>query len=1076
MVVGPKKRKPLLEQGLDFGQHQTCVEVTRIWTAMSSHCRLQAMTSSSQRPRIMTQRSHRLTILSPEEKDELYGLPSFSDKDRDLYFELNHHELELAQARRGATGVYFVLLLGYFRVKHQFFEVTSDATQDDVRYITARYFPDVRERLVGPPTRPTLLSIENQILELTGFRRWVGQRERLLERLQEAATCSAQSRYLFREAILHLDHERIVRAPYSVLQDVVGDAMSQESNRLIALLQGMLTADVRQQLDDLLTKEGTMHRVVRLRRDLKDFSYTALREEVKRLKIFAPLHDFASAYLPKAQISSDSRKYYASLVRYYKTDQLARMPRLEAQLYLLCFSYHRYRQINDHLIDAFVVRVETYRRHAKTASEEATKKALDEGARNLHAAGDVISLFVDASVSDETHFSDVRTKAYAFLSKDRIPIVADYLRDIAFDTAAFRWKYLDEISIQFKKNLRPLFGALDFVGHIDEEPIMEAVSFLQETLRANHTPRQLNPESFPTGFIPKKFRQHLFTTGVDGKRRLDVDRWEFLLYSELCEAVTAGDICVEQSNEHRSFEDDLIEKERWKAQKNTILASLNAPILQIPIQITLDALRIELEAKFKRVNERIRSRDNAHIRLRGAATSPRWNLVYPKEGLKLDGGFYAQIPIIGVADLLKYVAEKTGYRQAFTHVLDRYGKQAPDVPHLDAATTAMGTNMGLFQMAEVAGLNYSTLATAARNFLREDTLRAANDRIINATAKLPAFTLFNIQERLHSSSDGQRFETKVNTAKARHSPKYFGLKKGVSICTVVANHLPITGTVIGTHEHESHFLADLLFNNTSEVRPERHSTDTHGTNKINFFLLHAFGYRFAPRYSNIRARAGSLVDFHSPGHYREGMIKPAHKVDESLIVSEWPNIVRILASLGRKEVSQATIVRKLSSYLRQNSTKKALWELDSLYRTLYILDYIDDVDLRKCVQKALNRGEAYHKIRRAIAYVNDGKFRVRTETEQKIWNECARLIANAVIYYNTALLSKIYEKKLAEGDNEAIELLKGVSPVAWQNVNLYGNFVFTENAVDVDLDMIAETFGDPALWGVVESNLEEVFD
>jgi TnpA family transposase len=54
-------------------------------------------------------------------------------------------------------------------------------------------------------------------------------------------------------------------------------------------------------------------------------------------------------------------------------------------------------------------------------------------------------------------------------------------------------------------------------------------------------------------------------------------------------------------------------------------------------------------------------------------------------------------------------------------------------------------------------------------------------------------------------------------------------------------------------------------------------------------------------------------------------------------------------------------VRKLSSYVRQNQTKKALWELDNLCRTRYILRFINDVNLRQAVQKALNRGEAYHR-------------------------------------------------------------------------------------------------------------------
>ncbi len=48
-------------------------------------------------------------------------------------------------------------------------------------------------------------------------------------------------------------------------------------------------------------------------------------------------------------------------------------------------------------------------------------------------------------------------------------------------------------------------------------------------------------------------------------------------------------------------------------------------------------------------------------------------------------------------------------------------------------------------------------------------------------------------------------------------------------------------------------------------------------------------------------------------------------------------------------------------------------------------------------------------MRRAISYVNSGKFRSKTEAEQQIWNECSRLIANAIIYCNTLLLSRVYE-------------------------------------------------------------------
>jgi TnpA family transposase len=136
------------------------------------------------------------------------------------------------------------------------------------------------------------------------------------------------------------------------------------------------------------------------------------------------------------------------------------------------------------------------------------------------------------------------------------------------------------------------------------------------------------------------------------------------------------------------------------------------------------------------------------------------------------------------------------------------------------------------------------------------------------------------------------------------------------------------------------YVYDLLHNNTTDFKPERHSTDTHGTNQVNFWILHVFGYRFAPRYRDLYKRMDTLVGFMHPNHYKDFLIKPVRKVFDSLICKEWPNVQRIVASLAQKDVTQATIVRKLASYRRQNQTKKALWELDNICRTLYILDFI----------------------------------------------------------------------------------------------------------------------------------------
>jgi len=112
--------------------------------------------------------------------------------------------------------------------------------------------------------------------------------------------------------------------------------------------------------------------------------------------------------------------------------------------------------------------------------------------------------------------------------------------------------------------------------------------------------------------------------------------------------------------------------------------------------------------------------------------------------------------------------------------------------------------------------------------------------------------------------------------------------------------------------------------------------------------------------------------------------------------------------------------------------------------------------LRRNVQKALNRGEAYHQLRRAIAYAHGGRFRARSQHEQEVWNECARLVGNAVVYYNALILSETLAELELRGDFASAEILKRVSPVAWQHINFYGRYQFDEDFTPIDLEWLRQ--------------------
>jgi hypothetical protein len=59
----------------------------------------------------------------------------------------------------------------------------------------------------------------------------------------------------------------------------------------------------------------------------------------------------------------------------------------------------------------------------------------------------------------------------------------------------------------------------------------------------------------------------------------------------------------------------------------------------------------------------------------------------------------------------------------------------------------------------------------------------------------------------------------------------------------------------------------------------------------------------------------------------------------------------------------------------------------------------------------------------------------RTDLDVAISNQRGRLIANVVIAYNSILLSMLLERFQTDGQNKPLELLKKISPVAWQHIH-----------------------------------------
>ncbi len=1003
-------------------------------------------------------RSRRGRILDDEDIAVLYDRPSFTDEERETFFTLSQAEQShLETMEEGHVQLYFLLQLGYFHAKHRFFPFTFAAVATDVDYLRQRYLADVQD-LALTRLNPRTIGIQRDtICALTGYRPTTAvERDLIAERARQVARISSKPVYVFQEVLDYLTDQRIIGPKYTVMQDLIRQALTAEHRRITQILEATILDIEAAALDALLTETAGRVPLTWLRPDPKATTHTAMRDEIQRGATLRPLYDQAQQVIPLLEISREAVAYYAWLASsYYTVVRLQRLSPWTRRLYLLCFVQHRYQRFNDHLIGCFLQVVKEYSDEATGVAQELVAAQRLALTRDLPKAGRALKLLATPPYPPETTIATLQTAAYQHLSAARLNQLADYLIDKShIDEAGFYWQHISALVHRVKTRLRPVFGALALSALRPNAPLLEAVQFLQAAFAAGRTLSKIATEEFPVRAVPVRQKRHVYTTDAEGYPDLLRDRYEFLIYRQVRKAIESGDLFCRDSVQYRSFEDDLISAEAWQ-DKETILANLGVPLLLQPIQEQLAALETELEAQIVTVNQRITSGENTHVTVRRGRKRTTWLVRYPRPRDPVNHAFFDQLPHVNMASVLQWANERCSFMAAFTHGSGRYQKQPPDAHLIRACLVAWGTNMGLGRMGSISDIPYHTLALASENYLRLETLQAANDRVCNAIAAMPLFQQYDLGGHVHSSSDGQKFESQRPTITARHSPKYFGLKKGMVDYSLVASHLPIGARVIGAHEHESHYVFDLLKNNTTDIRPTMHSTDTHGTNQVNFALLHLFGYMFAPRFKNLPKKVRtSLSGFRLPREYGELLLAPMHKLNTALIEAEWDNLLRIFASLALKTTSQHIIVRKLNAYARKNTTRQALWEYDRIISSRYLLRYVDSPTLRQNVQRALNRGEQYHQLRRAVSYANFGKLRFTTEEDQQIWSECSRLIANCIICYNMHLIAEFIAQKEAAGDQQSVSVLREVSPVAWQHINFYGRYEFATLLEAIDVEAI----------------------
>ena len=407
-----------------------------------------------------------------------------------------------------------------------------------------------------------------------------------------------------------------------------------------------------------------------------------------------------------------------------------------------------------------------------------------------------------------------------------------------------------------------------------------------------------------------------------------------------------------------------------------------------------------------------------------------------EEKNKIAEKVYALFPRISMIDMIYEVHSWNGFLDDFKESIDSTGSNKQK--NIVATLLANGHNIGFSRMANSSSIDENVLRRTNEYYFNSNTLSKAQITLVNYHHNLEISKNWGTGTK--SSSDGMRIQITSKTIYADYNAHY--RNRGGAIYRHVSDqYSPYFVSML--RGRDSNYVLDGLLYHYTKLEISEHSTDTAGYTEQMFALTYLLGFTFKPRIKN--ADKQQLYYFEN---LEIGNIK-FKKINEKLIIDNYYEIMRLIKSIEAKTVKASVILDKINSYARDNSVAKGLKELGRLLKTMYLLDFFTDSNLRKEVQQMLNKGESINSVSRLIHFGKSGRVNEATIDEQLEKASSLNILLGVLVTWNSRYLEKV-QKKVKDEEWYDEESFKRISPLGTRHVNFLGKYVFNEDKVKTE--------------------------
>jgi len=988
----------------------------------------------------------KIEILDKDKQRLFDSPPSLTQADQKNYFTLPNEINQWSKNISTPTNlVGFVLLWGYIRCSDRFFPKTA-FLETDIQYICTQFALSRTNIDLTAYNQRTYNHHKQVIREYLKIQPFDNAAIKFFtENIYERVT-----RHLSPVQILYEVAEtcriRLIEVPgYNRFTTVISREISKFEISLTNIIKALITPNQQELFDQLINVKSDNYQLTQLKNIDHDRSPTKIRESIKDFQLVQEIYHAILSIVSALGLHCDTIKHYATWVRKASNFQILQLSQHKKHLYLVCFIQHQYYIRQDILADILLLSVKSTQNtvekeqkniaHQHTALHNQTIDILATSRISYKELVQQIEAIIESAISDAEKIVKINQLLHNYRTQQPVneSIEAEIKQNLAELKRRDYYTILEGASVKLQNRVAAIMRYLEFEKN--DSTIFKAIEYYQS--KKGNIAKNIH-----TQFLSSNEINSLKTK--TGKFRVSL--YKALLYLYAANGLKAGIISLKSAYRYLSLENYLYPQDKWQQAKAKLLEDTQLSNMQ-DIDLLLTQLKQQLNSQYTQTNVQINCGNNTYVKFDAKNKPIIATPKVEKPNTKSVASLFSECKYVPILKVLTDIQQVVDYLSCFRHLSVKDKQVLPSDKIFFAAILGLGCNIGINKIANVSkGISEDVLVNLVNWHISLENIHLANKKVLEFMDKLTLTHIYqNEEQTLHTSSDGRKIRAAVESLNANASYKYFGSGVGiVNYSFIDEGNRVFYATAISSAEREAAYVIDGLTHNPL-IRSNIHSTDTHGYSEAIFAVMYLLGIYFAPRIKGLKR--ATLYGFNTRKSYEVQNFKilPDRYIDEELIKSQWDNILRLVATIKLGENTASQIFKRLSSYSKHHPLYCALKEFGRIIKSIFILRYIDNVELRQIIEKQLNRIELSNKFGKAISFDNNHEMLYGSKEEQDIAINSQRLIQNSIVLWNELYLSqKIVSTEDLLIRAQIIETVCNGSTQSWGHLNFNGEYDFRD--------------------------------